>query len=78
MSKRGGPRKNTGLVQSLELTKEQWRRVRTICLLRFSKANKPEVNKFFANYVEQEWQALNEKIERQADELAEVEPCVKN
>lgn len=70
---RGGPRKNTGLVQSLELSKEEWRLVRTLCLARYGKANKDEINKFFRNYVLQEWQTYDAMAQRHADELAEVE-----
>lgn len=70
---RGGPRKNTGLVQSLELSKEEWRLVRTLCLARYGKANKEEINKFFRNYVQQEWQAYDDMIQQKAEELAEYE-----
>ncbi len=73
--KRGGPRQNTGLVQSLELTKEEWRVVRTLCLARYGRANKDDVNKFFRNYVLQEWQAFDEKTQANAEELAEAETC---
>lgn len=70
---RGGPRKNTGLVQSLELSKEEWRLVRTLCLAKYGKANKDEVNKFFRNYVLSEWKAYDEMILQKAEELAEYE-----
>jgi len=68
IKKRGGARPNTGLVQSLELTKAEWQLVRTLCLARYGKANKEDVNKFFANFVRQEWQAYDEMIRKIVEE----------
>lgn len=60
---RGGARPNAGaLVQSVELSKEDWRTLRIILLARYGKADKETVNTFFAGLIRQEWQAYDERI----------------
>ncbi len=61
---RGGARPNAGaLVQSVELSKDDWRTLRTILLARYGKADKETVNTFFAGVIRQEWQAYDEMIQ---------------
>ena len=64
---RGGHRPNAGaLVQSVELSKEDWRTLRTILLARYGKADKETVNIFFAGVIHQEWQAYDEMIQEKS------------
>lgn len=67
-TKRGGARPGAGgLVQSVELSKEEWRTLRTVLLSRYGKADRATVNAFFAGVIRQEWQAYDEMIQAQAE-----------
>ena len=64
---RGGHRPGAGgLVQSVDLPKEDWRTLRTILLARYGKADKETVNTFFAGVIRQEWQMYDESVQEDA------------
>lgn len=71
MSARGGARKNTGLVQSVEAPKEVWQTLRTILLARYGKADKDKVNSWFIGIVLQEWADYDAMIRAQAEDAIE-------
>jgi hypothetical protein len=69
---RGGARKNTGLVQSVEAPKEVWQTLRTVLLARYGKADKDTVNAWFNGIVRQEWADYDAMIQKIADEMTEL------
>ena len=68
IKKRGGARQNTGLVQSVEFSKDDARTLRIILLARYGKANKETVNSFFAGYIRQLWAEYDADIQRIIEE----------
>lgn len=69
---RGGARKNTGLVQSVEAPKDVWQTLRTVLLARYGKADKATVNAWFNGIVRQEWADYDAMIQQLAEDAIEI------
>ena len=68
---RGGYRPNAGgVVKIIRLTDEQARTLRTLLLVRYGKANVDHAQSYVVGLINAEWQAYDEMIQEQAEELA--------